>query len=126
MQRLLPALIACEDVRLDGAPIAISLEPVLPVAVVEDRGDGFAVQLASDAKLGERFANGVALCAGALRPIGDRKLSLRERDELARGRYFPPDAAGRLVSELIPELRARIPVEIRTERLPREELRCRA
>ncbi len=122
MQRLLPALIACEDVRLDGAPIAISLEPVLPVAVVEDRGDGFAVQLAPDAKLGERFANGVALCAGALRPIGDPKLSLRERDELARGRYFPPEAAGRLVSELIPELRARIPVEIRTERLPREEL----
>ena len=122
MQRLLTALVGCENVTLDGAPVAISLEPVLPTARVEDRGDGFAVQLAPDPRLSEAFANGVALCGGALRPIGDPHLSLRDREELARGRLYAPDAAGRLVSEVIPELRARIPVEIHTERLPREEL----
>jgi superfamily II DNA or RNA helicase len=122
MQRLLAALVGCEDVRLDGAPVAVSLDPVLPVARVEDRGDGFAVQLAPDARLEQSFANGVALCGGALRPLGDPHLTLRERAELGAGRLYPPEAAGRLVSELIPELRARIPVEVHTSRLPREEL----
>jgi superfamily II DNA or RNA helicase len=122
MQRLLAALVGCEDVRLDGQPISVSLEPVLPIARVEDRGDGFAVQLAPDPRLTETFANGVALCGAALRPLGDPHLTLRERDELRHGRLFPPEAAGRLVAEVIPELRARIPVEILTDRLPREEL----
>jgi len=122
MQRLLAALVGCEDVRLDGAPVAVSLDPVLPIARVEDRGDGFAVQLAQDPRLSEAFANGVVLCGGALRPVGDPHLSLRERSELGAGRLYPPDAAGRLVAEVIPELRARIPVEILTTRLPREEL----
>ncbi len=122
MQRLLAALVGCEDVRLDGLPISVSLEPVLPIALVEDRGDGFAVQLAADSRLGETFANGVALCGGALRPLGDPRLTLREKSELGHGRLYPFEAAGRLVSEVIPELRARIAVEIRTERLPREQL----
>ncbi len=122
MQRLLGALVGCEDVRLDGLPISVSLEAVLPIALVEDRGDGFTVQLAPDPRLSETFANGVALCGGALRPLGDPHLTLRERSELGHGRLYPLEAAGRLVAEVIPELRARIPVEIRTERLPREEL----
>ncbi|MFI5314499.1 MAG: SNF2-related protein [Myxococcota bacterium] len=122
MQRLLAALVGCDDVRLEGAPVAVSLEPVLPIARVEDRGDGFAVQLARDPRLGELFANGVALCGGALRPLGDPHLGARDRAELTQGRVYPPEAAGRLVSEVIPELRARIPVEIHTTRLPREEL----
>ncbi len=123
MQRLLAGLVGCEDVRLDGEPVAVSLEAVLPLARVEDRGDGFAVRLAPDSRLTEAFANGVALCAGALRPLGDPRLTLRERSELGGdGKYFPFEAAGRLVSEVIPELRARIPVEIHTDRLPREEL----
>ncbi|HXX47756.1 MAG TPA: helicase, partial [Myxococcota bacterium] len=121
MQRLLAALVGCEDVRLDGEPVAISLEPVLPIARVEDRGEGFAVQLAPDPRHSESFANGVALCGGALRPLGDPHLTLREREELTRGRVYPAEAAPRLVAELIPELRARIPVEIATARLPREE-----
>jgi superfamily II DNA or RNA helicase len=121
MQRLLTALVGCEDVRLEGAPVAVSLEPVLPLARIEDRGDGFELSVAPDPALTETFANGVALCGGALRPLGDPHLSLREREELRRGRYFPPDAAGRLVAEVIPGLRARLPVEIRTQRLPREE-----
>jgi len=121
MQRLLGALVGCDDVRLDGAPVAISLEPVLPIARLEDRGDGFALQLAPDPRHSESFANGVALCGGALRPLGNPHLSLREREELTRGRVYPPEAAPRLVAEVIPELRARIPVEIATARLPREE-----
>ena len=121
MQRLLAALVGCEDVSLDGSPVTVSLEPVLPIAIVEDRGDGFALSVAPDPRHDESFANGVARCGAVLRPLGDPRLNARERDELPRGRYYPAEAAGRLVAEVIPELRARIPVELRTERLPREQ-----
>jgi hypothetical protein len=121
MQRLLAALVGCDDVRLDGAPVSVSLEPVLPIAFVEDRGDGFSLGVAPDPRHDETFANGVARCGDVLRPLGDPRLSARERDELPRGRYYPPEAAGRLVSEVIPDLRARLPVELRTDRLPREQ-----
>ncbi len=121
MQRLLAALVGCEDVSLDGSAVSVSLDPVLPIAIVEDRGDGFALSVVPDPDHDESFANGVARCGAVIRPLGDPHLSSRERDELPRGRYYPLDAAGRLVSEVIPELRARLPVEVRTERLPREQ-----
>jgi hypothetical protein len=121
MPRLLNALVACEDVRLDGEPVTVSLEPVLPIALVEDRGDGVELRLVPDPRHTETFANGVTLCGGVLRPLGDAKLGAREREELLRGRWFPADALGRLVGEILPDLRARLPVEVRTDRLPREQ-----
>ena len=121
MHRLLAALVGCDDVSLDGAPVSVSLEPVLPIALVEDRGDGFALSVIPDPRHDESFANGVARCGSVLRPLGDPRLTAREREELPRGHYYPPEAAGRLVSQIIPELRARLPVELRTERLPREQ-----
>ena len=119
--RLLAALVGCEDVSFEGQPVTVSLDPVLPIALVENRGDGFALRLVPDPRHEESFANGVARCGAVLRPLGNPRLDAREREELPRGRYYPPEAAGRLVSEIIPELRARLPVEIRTERLPREQ-----
>jgi superfamily II DNA or RNA helicase len=121
IQRLLAALVGCDDVSLDGQPVTVSLDPVLPIALVEDRGDGFALRLVPDPRHDESFANGVARCGTVIRPLGSPRLTAREREELPRGRYYPPDAAGRLVSEVIPELRARLPVEVRSERLPREQ-----
>ena len=121
MQRLLVALLGCDDVSLDGSKVSVSLEPVLPIALVEDRGDGFELLVVPDPQHDESFSNGVARCGAVLRPLGDPHLSSREREELPRGRYYPPDAAGRLVSEVIPDLRARLPVEVRSRRLPREQ-----
>ena len=95
MRRLLAALVGCDDVRLEGQPISVSLEPVLPIARVEDRGDGFAVQLVADSRLTETFANGVALCGTTLRPLGDPRLTLREREELRKaGSSRPKRPAG--------------------------------
>jgi hypothetical protein len=48
------------DVTLDGAPVSVSLEPVLPIAVVGN-GGGFALALVPDPRHDESFANGVAL-----------------------------------------------------------------
>jgi superfamily II DNA or RNA helicase len=115
---LLRALADCEDVRLDDRPVRTAPEPFLPRAVVEDRGDGFVVSLDTELDIERRFNNGVALVEGALRPLGDPHLSVRERQELQRGRWFAPGDVAQLVAEVLPGLERRIPVEVRTDRLP--------
>ncbi len=118
MQRVLSALAGGEDVRLDGERVSVEAAPVLPVVRVEDRGDGFALVLVADPDLRERFSNGAALAAGALRPIGEPSLSLRERSELPQGQYWAPERVTELVTEVLPALRARVPVHVATSRLP--------
>lgn len=116
--RLLGLLAECEDVRFEGEPIETSTEPVLPLAIVEDRGDGFLLSVCPARGVDEAFENGIARCGRVLRPVGEPRLTLREREELPRGRYFAPDDAGLLASSVLPDLEARLPVEIRTQRLP--------
>ncbi len=119
LPQLLRALRACDDVRLDGEKVSLSLEPVGAVGVVEDRGDGFALSVMRDPAITEVFGNGVALCGEVLRPLADARISQREREHWLEGEYFSPDRAALLVAEVIPRLQERIPVEVRSERLPR-------
>jgi superfamily II DNA or RNA helicase len=116
--RVLAALAGSDAVRLGGVAVRTSATAVLPVARVEDRGDGFAITLEADPSVTETFENGAALCGDLLRPIGDAKLSLREQTELARGWYFSPERTAELVADVLPSLRERLPVDVRTRRLP--------
>jgi superfamily II DNA or RNA helicase len=119
---LLRLLARCPDLKLDDRPLSASADPVLPRAVLEDRDGGFALQLVPPEGLEQAWANGVLLCAGVLRPRGDAHLGERERRELAPpGRRFAPDDTAQLVAEILPSLARRIPVEIRSARLPRGE-----
>ena len=116
--KLLPLLARCPDVLLDGKPVLASREPVGPVGRVEDQGDGFRLSVRHDPTVTEAFHNGVALCGDLLRPVSETKLTGRELYELPGGRYIPADAVSELVTEVLPSLRSRIPVEIATSRLP--------
>lgn len=118
LTRLLRRLVACDDVRLDEQPVSVSNDLVLPLVVVEDRGEGFVVTLQKDPIISEIFANGMALCGDTLRPLGEERVTLREREMLSRGRYFAPDDVGLLVSSILPSLKERVQVEVRTKRLP--------
>ncbi len=119
MPGVLRALADCDDVRVDDAPVEVSNEPLLPRVRVEDAPGGFVLRLVAERGLGARFRNGAAICDGVLRPLGDPHLSRREREELARGRHVAADAAGELVSELLPSLQARLSVDVRSDHLPR-------
>jgi superfamily II DNA or RNA helicase len=119
LSRLLPALVGCDDVRLDGTPVEISTEPVTPHCHLRDDGDGFRLSVERDPSISETFEVGVALCGKALRPLRESRLSGREREDLPRGRYYPPERALELATEVIPDLHRRIPVEVHTRRLPR-------
>ncbi|NIR43449.1 MAG: helicase, partial [Gemmatimonadetes bacterium] len=118
VERALAALARCPHVELDGQPVEVQVDPVLPRGVVEDQGDGFRLRVEDDPDVDERFRNGVARVGAVLRPVGDPQLTGRERHELPRGRYFPPDEVGELVTAVLPALRRRIPVTVLTARLP--------
>jgi len=118
VDKVLRLLAGCDDVQLDGAPVTTSPDPVVPRVTLEDQGEGFRLAHGEDPALQESFANGLALCAGVLRPRSEVGLTGRERHELASGKYFGPDAVGELVADVLPDLKKRIDVEVRTQRLP--------
>lgn len=119
--KLLRALQGSDELTLDGTPVTTSHAPVGPRVVIEDQGDGFRVALENDPELSEAFGNGIGRCGATLRPVVEPKLTGREIHELTPGRHFGPSAWNELVTELLPALRGRIPVDIRTARLPGTE-----
>jgi superfamily II DNA or RNA helicase len=121
---VLPALIArlaeCADVTLDGAPIRAAAQPLAWRAELDDENTGFRLRVRREAPLDVVFDEVAALAGGMLRPLAATPLSGRELEELGRGgRRFEAGEAARLVTEVLPDLTSRIPVEIKTGRLPR-------
>jgi superfamily II DNA or RNA helicase len=118
MPQLLKVLAQCTEVLLDTTPVKTSATPILPQGRLIDQREGFLLYIEPDPSITEVFTNGVLLCGDTLRPVGESGLTARERDELPQGRYFAPDDVAILVTEVLPALRQRIPVEVRTQRLP--------
>ncbi len=116
--RLLRAVAGCSDVSLDGRAIRTLATPVGPRVAVEDQGDGFRVALEDDPEISEVFTNGIARCGDTLRPTAEPKLTGRELHELGGGRHFGPADWNELVTEILPSLRGRVAIDIRTSRLP--------
>ena len=115
---LLAALARCSDVRLDAAAVRASDEPLGWVAVLEDQADGFRLEVAPDPRIRESFTDDVVRSDDALHPRGASKLTGRELAQLTGGRHFSADEAAVLVGEILPSLAERIPVEVRSQRLP--------
>jgi superfamily II DNA or RNA helicase len=107
-----------ERTTLDGRPVKVSPEPVVPVVRVEERREGFLLRLVDATETRERFRNGVVLAEDVLRPEGEPDLSGREREELRRGRLYRPEEIPELSGRVLPSLQRRVPVEVATGRLP--------
>jgi superfamily II DNA or RNA helicase len=119
--KLLKALQGCETATFDGTPVTTSPHPVGPRVAVDDQGEGFRVAIEDDPDVTEILANGVALCGDVLRPTVEAKLTGRELHELGAGKHFGPSSWNELVTELLPSLRGRIAIDVRTTRLPGTE-----
>jgi hypothetical protein len=118
VDKLMRALSGCDDVALDGVPVRTSADPVGPRVAVEDQGDGFRVVLEDDPEISEVFQNGITRCGDTLRPSADPKLTGKELHEFSAGRHFGPSEWNDLVTEVLPALRGRVAVDLRTSRLP--------
>jgi len=118
MARLIPVLAEAPDVMLDEDPIQVSADPVLPQGRVVDAPGGVRLYVEQDPSITRIFSNGVVLCGDTLRAVGAARLTGRELEELPRGRFYPNDQLPELVTEILPSLEERIPVEITSGRLP--------
>ena len=116
--RLIDVLEGSDQVTCDGKPIQVSSRRVLPIIRVVDAPGGVRLYADRDTDVTRAFENGLALCGDTLRAAGGIVLSGREREDLRRGRFFPDDQFAELVTEVLPALEERLPVERATERLP--------
>jgi hypothetical protein len=118
LRNLLRALQNCPDVRLDDQPVKTSSQPVGLRARLVDDALGFRLIVERDPPVCSEVCDGFVLCDGILRELGDTQLTGRELRDFWQGRIFTPDQVAELLTEVLPSLRDRIPVEVETRRLP--------
>jgi superfamily II DNA or RNA helicase len=116
---VIEALARCDDVKLDAEAVSAVSRPVRWQARVDDEGDGFRVRVVSETGLDEVFEGVAARCGSELRPLEAPPLDAREREALLGGGCrFEPERVAELVNELLPSLEGRLPLELRSRRLP--------
>jgi hypothetical protein len=118
LESLLRALESARNVLLDGRPVAVSEEIVLPRAVVEDRGAQLAVTVARDSRIVEVLSPGVALVGDALARLGETSMTGTWLQNLPMVRTYAAEQIGEVTSKVLPELARRMPIEVRSRRIP--------
>ncbi|MFP2929590.1 helicase, partial [Pyxidicoccus sp. 3LG] len=115
---LLRALEPARTVIFDGALVSVSSEPVLPRVTVEDRGEQTVLKIEKDPQVTEVVTPGVALWSGTLCPLGEQALTGPRLEHLPQERAFAPSQMGDLTGKVLPDLAKRMPVDVRSQRLP--------
>jgi hypothetical protein len=124
--KILALLENAPHLLLDGKPVKASgaIFP-LKLELIDDAG-GFRLRRKTESSVREVFLQGIVRAAdsadatGILRPAQDPDLDARERDWIkGEGSFFADSDQARLVSEILPTLELKLPVEIVTEKLPR-------
>ena len=120
MRMLLSVLARLPRVELDGVSTQVSSSALPSTLEVVEESGGFRIRLEADPKVTETFENGAAIRDGMVCPVGDSSLTAEEWSLFrGPGRFFSTQEARDLASSVIPNLEARIPITIKTERLPR-------
>ena len=127
LEAILKVLVNARNVLLDGRPVAVSDEPALPRALVEDRGAQLVVTVTKDPRVVEVVSPGVALLGDTLARLGETQMTGAWLQSLPIVRTYAAEQLGELTSKILPELGRRMPVDVRSRRLPRldRELRPR-
>jgi superfamily II DNA or RNA helicase len=119
---LFGAIASASDVTFEGKPIKVSGAPVLPRAVVVDaQGGGFILRMEKDPAVTEVVAMGVARCGDTLRPLGETPTTGEWLERLPLSRTFGSRDVAELVGKVIPELEKKVPVEVRSTKLPKKQ-----
>jgi superfamily II DNA or RNA helicase len=118
LDSLLQVLVGARNVLLDGRPVAIGEDELLPRATVEDRGAEVVLTIARDPRVTEVLSPGVALCDDTICRLGELALTGASLQNLPVVQVHGERQIGELTSRTLPELARRIPVEVRSRRLP--------
>jgi superfamily II DNA or RNA helicase len=120
VRAIFDALRDVEDVTFDGKPVIIG-EPAYALEIALTRAAPGSFRLAATAHedLDEVFINGAARRGKVLFAVQSVDLSDHDLDVLRRGRTYEASEAHTLVSDVLPNLESRVPVRIRTNRLPK-------
>src|SRR5688572_6256397 len=119
LQGVLIALGGAPHVELDGKPVSVEGTPVKPVAAVLDDGKGFKVTIDRDPRIATLVVPGIGRNGDQLFVLGETELSGLSLERLPSSRSYGPREVSALVTEVLPSLMKRVPVEVRTERLPK-------
>ena len=118
LKGLLTHLAGTQRVFLEGRPIRVESEPLGMNARVVDAPGGVRLFVEQNRRIDRAYRNGVVRAGDALHPLAPNRLSGRELADLPRGRFYSDDDLALLVTEVIPDLEERIPIEIETKKLP--------
>jgi superfamily II DNA or RNA helicase len=118
LEALLKLLEGARNVLLDGRPVAISGEVVLPRAKIEDDGPRWVLTIAKAAELDEVLARGLALTSGSLVRLGETELTGPRLEKLPLVHRYGPEQLVELICKVLPQLASTIPVDVRSARLP--------
>jgi superfamily II DNA or RNA helicase len=118
LEVLMRALEQARKVLLDGRPVAVSDEVVSPRALVEDKGGQIVVSVTRDPRVTEVVSAGVALCGDALARLGETAVTGAWLQNLPIVRTYAPEQMGEISSKVLPDLARRMPIEVRSKRLP--------
>ncbi len=109
LESLLVALAPARRVSLDGVPVIVSAEVLMPRAVVEDQGGGVSVTLALEPH--EPLGAGAVLKGDVLQRLGEVPST--------PVRTYGPSQLAELSSTVLPDLARRYGVEVKSARLPK-------
>jgi len=118
IKNLLGHLAGTQRVFLEGRPIRVESEPLGMNARVVDAPGGVRLYVEQDPRIDRAYRNGVVRAGDALHPLAPNRLNGRELADLPRGRFYSDDDLALLVTEILPNLEERIPLEIVTRKLP--------
>ena len=104
-------------IPLNGVDTDISSEILLPIGIVEDKGEGFNVCIRRHPEITDVFTNAV-ICSRRLRITSRGNLSDIQFKRLASGIEYNLDDVEYLVCQVVPSLEEKIEVQLKTDRLP--------
>ncbi len=119
LQRTLALLVGADAVELDGRVVTVGeAQPVMRVRVKKHKG-GLMLSAIQDPAIGRVFENGAILAGRVLRPLGELQVTSQELEALRRGQFVPREQVAQFATEVLPGLKARVPVDVVGVRLPK-------
>jgi superfamily II DNA or RNA helicase len=116
--KVLSEMDGLETITLDSIPVKASKRPRGFQIVVIDEASGIKIYGEQDPAITEVFSNGIVLCKDILHPLHFPALDSLETTIVREGKFYSKQEFNSLVSVVIPKLKEKVPVDIRSINLP--------